>query len=293
MIKQTTLALAVAVAPLTAFAVESQLSGNLQVQGAYGADSSDESERWLVETPNSWLGVSVSEGLPGSRFNGVWQFELDGLAEEPEARTRQMYLEWQLPLYQVRAGRVETLESLYVVRPVSMLNGQAGGGSASGAYVNAFAPRAFQLEVSDGDFAFASLELGLGALGEEATIDQWALAGGLDTPEGQLVLSYRSTEVEDDDGLWGFSVNWFQDGFLLAYSHLYQSDTVAWDVAATYQAGSVVSKLMYSRDAVTDVGTWSLGFDQRFSPSLRHYSEARWQSEDGLWLFQTGFRLSF
>lgn len=291
MFKQTTLTLTIAFAPVVAFAVESQLSGNIQVQAAYGVRSNADSERWLIETPNSWLGARVSENLAGSRFNGVWQFELDGLVEQPEARTRQMYLEWQLPLYQVRAGRVETLEQRYLVRPIAMMNGLPGGGSASGAYVKPYAPSAFQLEISDGEFAFASLELGLGEPGEDANINQWAVAGGLDTPEGQLALSYR--DAEGEEGLWGFGINWFQDGFLLAYSYLYQAETVAWDVAATYQAGSVVSKVMYSRDSVADVGTWSLGFDQRFSPSLRHYSEASWQSENELWLFQTGFRLSF
>lgn len=292
MMKQTALSLTIGFAPIVAVAVESQLSGNIQVQAAYGTDADNASERWHIQTPNSWLGVSVSESLPGSRFNGVWQFELDGLVEEPEARTRQMYLEWRLPLYQVRAGRVETLEQRHIIQAVSLMNGQVGGGSAGSGYVEAYAPSAFQLDVSDGDFAFASLELGLGEPGEDANINQWALAGGLDTPEGQLALSYRSTE-DEDDGLWGFSINWFQDGFLLAYSQVYQAETLAWDVAAAYQAGSVVSKLIYSRDAVADVGTWSLGFDQRFSPALRHYSEARWQAENELWLFQTGFRLSF
>lgn len=293
MIKQTVLALTAAVAPVIALAVESELSGNIQVQAAYGALSSDQSERWLIETPGTWLGVNVSESLPGSEFNGVWQFELDALAETPEPRTRQMYLEWRRSLYQVRAGRLETLEQRYVVRPVALLNGQSGGGSATGTYLTPYASRAFQLEVTDSEFAFASLELGLGEPGDDASINQWAIAGGLDTPEGQAVLSYRDTGVEDADGLWGVNIHWFQDGINLAYSYLYQADTLAWDLAVSYQSGSVVSKLMYGRDSVADVSFWSLGFDQRFSPSLRHYSEVRWQATDDLWRFQTGFRLEF
>ncbi|MHA7881437.1 MAG: hypothetical protein ACX931_16725 [Saccharospirillum sp.] len=293
MMNPTRWMLALLALPTAVLPAESRLSGNMQVQAAYGAESSDASERWSVATPNTWLGIEVTETLPASRFKGVWQFELDALAEVPEARTRQMYLEWQQPLYQVRAGRMATLEQTYLLDPVTILNGLQGGGTAGGNHTEAFAARAFQVDVSDGETAFAALELGLDEPGDDVSIRQWALAGGLDTPEGQLVFSYRSNEDADEAGLWGLGINWFQDSLALGVSYLYQSETLAWDLSGRYQAGSVVSKLAYGRDAIADAGYWSLGFDQRFTPALRHYTELRWQVEEDLWRFQTGFRLSF
>lgn len=281
-------------------AAESRLTGRIQAQVAYDESAAD-AAGWTLRTPRSWLGVEAVESVGGSRYVGVAQANVDALADTASAR--QFYLEWRLPVYQLRAGRAATLEKRHLVEPVALMH---AGDPAPGAdpdetgtrvagVTGAFADRLLQVDISTGEVGFVSLEWQLAEADSEAEgLDSWALATGLDTPEGKLVLSYREADGEDE-GLWGSSVRWEDTPWVLTGAHLYRGETLAWDLGLRYQSGQVVTKLSYGRDAADDSEDpyWALGFDQEISASVRNFSEVRWQPETERWLWQTGFQLSF
>lgn len=286
------LSVAMALVAGPALAAESRVTGNMQVQGAYQAQSGDASP-WMVETPHSWLGIEAVEPRGNSRYRGVWQFNLDPLAEDAEASTRVMYLEWQQSLYQVRGGRLASLEQRYLVDRLAVMNGAGDDGLSISGYRSegGYLDRVVQVDATNGELAFVSAEWQIGGEDSDETIQQWAVATGLDTPEGQVTVSYRSDD--QDDGLWGTSILWVRGAWALGSTYLYRGETLAWDVLTQYTQGSVVSKLMYGADAIQDTDYWAFGIDQRFSQSIRNYSELRWEPEDDDWIWQTGFRLQF
>lgn len=275
-------------------AAEPRLTGNMQVQGSFEAPEGGGESRWSMETPESWLGVEVSERLQGSQYLGVWQFDLDPLGEEDvNGQTRQMYLEWRAPLYQFRGGRLDTLERKHLVRPIAVMNGLGVEGTFTGQVVQATVDRAIQVDASSAEVAFVSAEWQISDpdTGSD-TVEQWATAAGLNTPEGDIVVLYRDDGVSDD-GLWGLSVVWEAAPWTLGGSYLYRSEPLSWDLVTSYRANTVVTKLGYGRDQKTEDSYWALGVDQHFSQSVLYYSELRWQPTDDRWLLQSGFRLRF
>lgn len=288
---KTILAAVALMVPAVTLAAESGLTGNMQVQGSYGAPEDGGDDRWSLRTPHSWLGVEVVESLQSSRYLGVWEFDIDPLAEEPGGSTRRMFIEWQQALYQIRAGRLATLERRHLSEPVSIMNGVGDAGTFSGRNTQSYLDRSLQLDASNGELAFLSAEWQISAPDQDKTIEQWALASGLDTPEGKAALLYRNDE--QDRGLWGFNAVWQQGPWTLGGTYLYRDEPLAWDLLAQYGTGALVSKLSYGRDEVADESHWSLGFDQRFSQAVRAYSELRWERSPDTWLWQTGFRLRF
>lgn len=277
--------------PVSTHAVESWLAGNMQVQGTYAATDGDGESRWTMQSPDTWLGVEVVERLQGSRFVGVWQFDLDPLADDPAGGTRQMYLEWQQSMYRVRGGRMRTLEERYLVRPITIMHGVGLEGTFTGRDTQTFINRTLQVEVSSAEMAFIGFEWQIGDQATEDTIDQWATAIGMDTPEGTVSVSYR--DDNEEAGLWGAGFLWRQQPWSFGGSYLYRSQTLSWDIVASYGANSVVTKFGYGRDHVKDVSYWTVGVDQRFTGAIQSYSELRWRPSDDDWLWQTGFRLSF
>lgn len=284
------LCMAVTLTAGTALAVESRVTGNMQVQGTYQTVESGDN-RWTLQTPHSWLGIEAVEPRGNSRYRGIWQFSLDPLAEEAGAATRQMYLEWRQSLYQVRAGRLASLEQRYLVDRLAVMNGSGDAGLAAADHTPAFLDRTLQLDATNGELAYISAEWQIGEEGSDKTIEQWAVSTGLDTPEGQISVTYRGDDR--DEGLWGTSVLWVSGAWSLGGGYLYRGETLAWDLLTQYTQGTVVSKLMYGTDAVQDTEYWAFGIDQRFSQSIRNYSELRWLPEGDDWTWQTGFRLQF
>ncbi|GGX69703.1 hypothetical protein [Saccharospirillum salsuginis] len=274
----------------SALAAESRVTGNMQVQGTYRTHDGGDN-RWTLQTPHSWLGVEAVEPRGNSRYRGVWQFSLDPLDEDAAAGTRQMFLEWQQSLYQIRAGRLATLEQRYLVDRLAVMNGSGDRGIAGAAHAPDFLDRTLQLDATNGELAYISAEWQIGDEDSDKTIEQWAVSTGLDTPEGQVSVTYRGDDQEA--GLWGASVLWVSGVWSLGGGYLYRDETLAWDLLTQYTQGSVVSKLMYGNDAVEDADYWAFGIDQRFSQSIRNYSELRWLPESDDWAWQTGFRLQF
>lgn len=284
-------AFAAATASVSIQAAEPRLRGNLQVQGSYQVPEGGDESRWTVQTPESWLGVEVTESQQNSQYIGVWQLDLEPMSDDRVGVTRQMYLEWRQPLYKLRAGRMATLEEVLLIQPVAVMNGLESGGTFSGEVTQDYLNRVLQAEVSSAEVAFLSWEWQISEETGADVIDQWAVATGLDTPEGKISVLYR--DDGGDEGLWGANLIWRDQPWSLGGTYLYREELLKWDLVASYQTDTLVAKFSYGQDEINDVSYWATGLDRPFSQSVRNYSELRWEPDSDHWLWQTGFRMRF
>ncbi|WP_028669416.1 hypothetical protein [Saccharospirillum impatiens] len=293
-----------------AWGAESRVTGQLQVQGAYLEPALDGEGRWYLQAPNSWLGLEVLESVTGSQYRAVLEVDLDPLSVDEPVSSRQMFIEWLQPLYSIRGGQLRSLEQRLLADPINHMHGFDGGQSTpSDRFSNALAidnysvrnalgleQPSIEFTASNGELMYVSGQWTFEDEAASSSLQQWAVAAGLDTPEGSVALTYRRND-DFDAGLFGSSILWQSDGLQLGGSALYREDVVAWDVVGAYQAGTVVSKLSYGRDNPQDASDearyWAFGIDQVFSESILNYSEIRWQPEPEQWRWMTGFRLTF
>lgn len=313
--KQVNLSLIVMAVSGLAWGAESRVTGQLQVQGAYLEPALDGEGRWYLQAPNSWLGLQVLESVSGSQYRGVLEVDLDPLSVDEPVTGRQMFLEWRQPLYSIRGGRLRSLEQVLLADPIDQMHGFGGAkpttahqftdalAIGSVAIDNSSAHNDLGLEqpsieftASNGELMYVSGQWTFEDKNTASSLQQWAVAAGLDTPEGSVALTYRRNDAFDA-GLFGSSILWQSDGLQLGGSALYRDELVAWDLVGAYQAGTVISKLSYGRDEQTDssdeASYWAFGIDQLFSDAMLNYSEIRWQPEPEQWRWMTGFRLTF
>lgn len=277
-----------AVTPVVVQAADSRLTGQMQVQGNY-LEIDGEDGKWSLATPNSWLGIEAVEEIGATRYLGVAQAEVDPLADT--AAVRQFYLELEQSLFQVRAGRVATLEYQHLAEPVNLMQGTGANSSAVGQFVDSFADRLLQLDLSSREAGFFSAEWQLKEVDDSSTLAAWTVVTGLYTAEGQASLSYHQDEVQDA-GRFGVSLRWEDGPWALSAAYLFQEDPLAWDIGLDYQSGQVVSKFAYGQDETDSAGDyWTLGFEQLHSVSVSNFFELRWQPEDDSLLGQVGFQL--
>jgi hypothetical protein len=299
--KQLGFGLALAALAAGALAAESRVTGNLQLQGAYLDPALSGKGRWYLQSPNSWLGLEVREQSSGSQYRAVLEADLNPLSFSEPATSRQMFLEWAQPLYSIRGGKLRSLEQQLLVSPVSLMHGYAGestdsfkGGLAIENYSVELEQPGIEFTASNGELVYVSGQWTFADENSASSLEQWAVATGLDTPEGSVALTYRSN---DDGGLWGTSIMWRSEGLQLGGGTLYRDELLAWDLLAAYQAGTVISKLTYGRDELPeqsgDSRYWAFGIDRVFSEAILNYSEIRWQPEPEQWRWMTGFRLTF
>lgn len=314
--KHVNVSLLLMVVSSVALAAESRVTGQLQVQGAYLEPALDGEGRWYLQAPNSWLGLEVLESISGSQYRGVLEVDLDPLSVDEPVASRQVFIEWRQPLYSIRGGRLRSLEQRLLADPIDHMHGFDGGQMTSSdrffdalaidavAIDNNSARNALSLEqpsieftASNGELMYVSGQWTFEDESAASSLQQWAVAAGLDTPEGSVALTYRRND-DFDAGLFGSSILWQSDGLQLGGSALYRDEIVAWDLVGAYQVATVVSKLSYGRDGQTDstddeASYWAFGIDQVFSDAILNYSEIRWQPEPEQWRWMTGFRLTF
>lgn len=289
---------------------ESRVTGQLQVQGAYLEPALDGEGRWYLQAPNSWLGLEVLESVSGSQYRAVLEVDLDPLSLDESASSRQVFIEWLQPLYSIRGGRLRSLEQRLLAAPIDQMHGFDGGQpTSSDRFTDALAINNYrtrnsigleqpgiEFTASNGELMYVSGQWTFEDETASSSLQQWAVAAGLDTPEGSVALTYRRNE-DFDAGLFGSSILWQRDGLQLGGSALYREEVVAWDLVGTYQVATVISKLSYGRDhqqeASDEARYWAFGIDQVFSDSILNYSEIRWQPEPEQWRWVTGFQLTF
>lgn len=308
--KNVTMGLVLLGASGLAWGAESRLTGQLQVQGAYLEPAVEGGGRWYLQAPNSWLGLEVLESVAGSQYRAVLEADLDPLSVDEAVSSRQVFIEWLQPLYSIRGGQLRSLEQRLLADPIDQMHGFDGMQATSddrftGALaIDTYRARnrtgsgqpGIEFTASNGELMYVSGQWTFEDETSSSSLQQWAVAAGLDTPEGSLALTYRRNDAFDA-GLFGSSILWQNDGLELGGSALYRDEIVAWDLVGAYQAGTVVSKLSYGRDrpddAVDEVSYWAFGIDQVFSDAILSYSEIRWQPEPEQWRWMTGFRLTF
>ncbi|WP_108125973.1 porin [Saccharospirillum mangrovi] len=280
-------ALAVAL-PAVANATDSRFTGQIQVQGNY-QETDGEDGKWSLATRHSWLGIEAVEAINGTRYVGVAEADVDPL--EDSASARQFYLGLEQALYEVRAGRITTLEYNYLAEPVSLMQGTGADSSAVGQYLDPFADRLVQLELSSREAGFFAAEWQLEDEDASDTLAAWTVVTGLYTAEGQASLSYHQDETQDA-GRWGLSLRWADGPWALSAAYLFREDPLAWDIGVDYQTGQIVSKFAYGQDETPGgVEYWSAGFEQLFTVNVNNFFEVRWQPEDEILLGQVGFQL--
>lgn len=282
------LAVAAALVPALAKATDSRLTGQFQVQGDY-LETAERDGKWSLSTAQSWLGIEAIEDINGTRYVGVAEAKVDPLGDTAEAR--QFYLGIEQAVYQVRAGRLATLEHHYLAEPVNLMQGTAENGSAVGQYLQNYADRSLQLELNSREAGFFSAEWQLKEAEAESTLAAWTVVTGLYTAEGQASLSYHQDEV-DDAGRFGVSMRWADGPWALSAAYLFREDPLAWDIGLDYQASQVVTRFAYGRDE-TPGGEdyWTLGFEQLYSVNVSNFFEVRWEPEQESLLGQVGFQL--
>lgn len=280
-------ALAAAI-PALAQATDSRITGQIQVQGDY-QETDGEDGKWSLATRHSWLGIEAVETINGTSYIGVAEADVDPL--EDEAGARQFYLGLEQSLYTVRAGQIATLEYTYLAQPVSLMQGTGDDSSAVGQFLDPFADRLLQLELSSREAGFFAAEWQLEEAEAEDTLASWTVVTGLYTAEGQASLSYHQDETQDA-GRWGLALRWEDGPWALSAAYLFREDPVAWDLGVDYQSGQIVSKFAYGQDETSDgVEYWSMGFEQLFTVNVNNFFELRWQPEDESLLGQVGFQL--
>jgi hypothetical protein len=307
--KQRYMGLAIMVVSGVALAAESRVTGNLQIQGAYLEPAPQSDGRWFLQAPNSWLGLEVIESVSGSQYRGVIEADLDPLAFDNPVSARAVFIEWVQPLYSVRGGQLRSLEQRLLIDPIDLMHGFDGidenDASDTELFVDALAVEnrtaslsqpSMEITASNGELMYVSGQWTFADESSASTLEQWAVAAGLDTPEGRVALVYRRND-DFDAGLWGYSILWQSDGLQLGATALYREEILAWDLIGGYQAGTVTTKVSYGRDEQSGqpdgARYWAFGVDQVFSDSVLNYSEIRWQPEPDQWRWMTGFRLSF
>lgn len=293
-----------------ALGAESRVTGQLQVQGAYLEPALNGEGRWYLQAPNTWLGLEVLESVSGSQYRGVLEVDLDPLSADKPVATRQVFIEWLQPLYSIRGGRLRSLEQRLLADPIDQMHGFDGGQvTTADRFTDALAINNYsansgsgpdqpsiEFTASNGDLMYVSGQWTFEDETDSSTLQQWAVAAGLDTPEGSVALTYRRDD-DFDAGLFGSSILYQRDGLQLGGSTLYRDGIVAWDLVGAYQAGTVISKLSYGREEKTsstdEARYWAFGIDQVFSDAILNYTEIRWQPDPEQWRWMTGFRLTF
>jgi len=302
--KQCYLCLLMIMSAMT-LAAESRIIGNLQIQGAYLDPSLHGDGRWFLQAPNSWLGLEVLETLAESEYRGVIEADLNPLAFDEAVTARAVFIERVQALYSLRGGLLPSLEQRLLVDSINQVQGFDGSHiSDSDPFRGALAIEnplvslsepSIEIIASSGEMIHVSGQWTFADTSSGSTLAQWALATGLDTPEGSIAFTYRRND--DGDGLWGSSILWQSEGLQLGAATLHQGELLAWDLIGAYQAGATTTKLSYGRDELEGGGDsaryWSFGIDRALSQAIVNYSEMRWQPEAELWYWMTGFRLSF
>ncbi|WP_127556352.1 hypothetical protein [Saccharospirillum alexandrii] len=293
-----------------AWGAESRVTGQLQVQGAYLEPALDGEGRWYLQAPNSWLGLEVLESVTGSQYRAVLEADLNPLSLDEPVSSRQVFIEWLQPLYSIRGGQLRSLEQRLLADPIDQMHGFDGAQPTSAdrftdaLAIDTYSARtglgleqpSLEFTASNGELMYISGQWTFEDETASSTLQQWAVAAGLDTPEGSVALTYRRNDAFDA-GLFGSSILWESDGLQLGGSALYREEVVAWDLVGAYRAGTVVSKVSYGRDnlqdALDEASYWAFGIDQVFSGAILNYSEIRWQPEPEQWRWMTGFKMTF
>ena len=268
-----------------AFAIQAQPSGQVQIQAAYVSEAIND-HNWLVQMPNTYIGVSALESLPSGTFRAHWRAGFEPFADELTLDQQQMYVQWQQGAFALWGGELPTLESVLIESEMSTLVSAARGGLAVANYIVPTEKKALRADFQSNE---AVLFTGQWVFDETKTDQQWSIGAVVQSPEGSIATTYRQTEAGNNQ--WGTRLRWVSGTTTFFAATLYEESLLAWDVGLQVQGARAMSFVNYSVDGDED-GLWRLGLHQNLTQSLINFSEIVWDADANL-QWSTGFQLKF
>lgn len=269
-------------------AAETQSSGNLQAQVSYYEPKYSDNRHWVLEMPDSYVGLTAYEELDGATLLGYIEVGLDILSDSDDAAEfDQAYLSWTQSAYSISAGQMKTLEQSYIIDNASYLKGVDRGGSQASLYTSEFETNALRVTAQSSEqLAFS----GQVVLDPDTSELEWSLATLVSTSEGTISLTYR--DVPEESPLWGNQITWVSGTTSLSGAYIYQDELLGYDVNLSMSSDGVEAFFGYSRTEDDD-NRWQVGVHQTMSDAVSGYSELLWEPEDSEWFWTTGFQLAF
>lgn len=268
------------------WALESTLTGQLQGQFGYLAAAEGGSGQWQLAMPNNELGIVAVESVSSGSYLGRLNIGIEPLAETSTVvlSPQEAYLAWQQSAFGLWAGRLSTLEQLYLEDPfVGVLAVPDRGLKGAGQYVDS-ENSAVRLTASSGNAAMFAWQ---GMVADQPDALPWHAAAMLQTSEGSIAVTYRS---EDELALWGTHIRWVAASSQLSAVLFYGDELLAWDLELRSVSAQSQTFLGYGV-AGDEAGQWSLGLQQNLSDSVVRFTELLWVSTTD-WQWYAGIQLN-
>jgi hypothetical protein len=276
------------IVPISALAVESTTTGQLSAQINYDSETDEESS-WSITVPNSYFGITAGEELDSGVVYGHFRVGSDDdiTDEDTELEIQQAYVNWVLSSYAISAGRLATLEEVYLTSNALTQRSVARNGLASADYYDAYETNAAQLDFSVDDSSTLSAQF---VMDESEDDMEYSLAYSLSSDEGVASVLYH--DEPDEDAFWGLQVSYDGGTSIVSATWIYQDELKAWDYGLEAELTTMSLILRYSND-VDENKRWVIGGDFPLSDNSSIYSELQRWTEEEEWIWATGLQIIF
>jgi hypothetical protein len=273
----------------SASALEAVPRGNIQIQASYAEPEIGEDAQWSVDMPNTYIGLTAVEQLSSSSIVAHLQFGLDPLSQDEQATFEQQdaYLNWNQGVVSLWAGRLPSLETVYLEDLYSGAYSLPSKGLFIASEYPALENQAVRLDVLSGEYLVFS---GQWLFDESESGLEWSTAAALNTPEGSISIVYRKTE--DDSGVWGNQITWESRTSSVSAVWMFQDGVIAWNVEGRAKVQTFETFLSYGANKDKQ-RQYILGLQQPLSEAITNFTELSWQPDTELWQWSTGFNVSF
>lgn len=268
-----------------AYAVVAQPTGQIQIQAAYVSEAVN-SKSWLLQMPNTYIGVTAVESLPNGTFTAHWQAGFEPFDDELALDQQQMFINWQQGVFSLWGGELPSLEATYIESDPEPVISVARGGLAVANHILEVEKKAIRADFQSGEALLFSGQWVMDETQDEMT---WSLAAIVQSPEGSLASTYRKTEAGDSQ--WGTKARWTSGTATLVGATVFQEEILAWDLGIQFQGARSVTFVNYGVEGDND-GLWRVGIHQMLTAALVNFSEIVWDEDKDL-QWSTGFQLNF
>ncbi|TCS41665.1 hypothetical protein [Reinekea marinisedimentorum] len=275
-------------APFAAMAADSTATGQLTAQIEYDSES-EEASSWSLTVPNSYVGVTAGEELDSGAIYGHLRVGSDDdlTDDETDIEIQQAYVSLVMSSYAIWAGRLPSLEEVYLTANAPTQRSVAQNGLASAGYYDAYETNAAQLDFSLDGNATLSAQF---VLDESEEDMEYGLAYSMTTDEGSASVTFR--DAPDEDAVWGLQFSYDGGTSIISATWIYQDELAAWDYAIQADLTSMLLTLRYAND-IDDNKRWVVGGEIELSDDSVAYSELQRWTETEQWIWATGLQVSF
>lgn len=270
----------------TGWSMEVTPVGQFQVQADYDSTASGDDADWGLSAPRTELGLDVVETTSTRGFRGVFRIGLSSL-ESPDAELLESYIQGWQGGFTFYAGRLPTLEQVYLVENTPRFMGFSGGGLVSANQVSQFDDEAIRFDYAASENISSSFQW---ARASDSDDVEWRSSVLLSTPEGSTSITVRSDN--DNAWVWGNQITYLAGDWSLSTVLLYQDELLSWDVIAQAQLPQLKTTIAYGVDE-NDDGRWALGLQYGFADQVTGFSEVAWRTALSGFDWATGLRMAF